>query len=69
MQCTGTSFLQKSGPNPNGDGHTEHKLIKMLYTDSSTRYVLVRYFGKADCGILGKVQYLTGKALYKLMSI
>ena len=48
------SFLQKSGPNPNGDGHTEHKLIKMQYTDSSTRYV--RYCGKADCGILEKVQ-------------
>ena len=48
------AFLQKSDPNPNGDGHTEHKLIKMQYTDSSTRYV--RYCGKADCGILEKVQ-------------
>ena len=55
MQCTGTSFLQKSGPNPNGDGHTVHKLIKMQYTDSSTRYLL--YCGKADYGILENVQY------------
>ena len=54
MQCTGTSFLQKSGPNPNGDGHTEHKLIKMQYTDLSTRYV--HYCGRADCRILEKVQ-------------